>query len=104
MSATVFDLRQPELVAHELGKANRRLARETETPASIVGLVQDLADTIAADDDQELAVINPWLWIRLQGAALRAQSALTEDDPDRRRQLRLALEQMRFLFARSADR
>jgi hypothetical protein len=48
--------------------------------------------------------VNPWLWIRLQSAAIRAQSALREDDPDRRRHLRLALEQMRFLFARIADR
>ena len=104
MSATTFDLRRPELVAHELAEANRRLARETETPAAIQGLVADLADAIAADDDDELAVVNPWLWIRVQGAALRAQSALRHDDPDRRRQLRLALEQMRFLFARIADR
>jgi hypothetical protein len=48
--------------------------------------------------------VNPWVWIRVQGAALRAQAALREDDPQRRRQLRLALEQLRFLFARIAER
>jgi hypothetical protein len=104
MSATAFDLRQPAAVEHELGEANRRLAREPETPASIIGLVQDVADAIAVGHEHEAAVVNPWLWIQVQGAALRAQSALREDDPKRRRELRLALEQTRFLFARIAER
>ena len=104
MSATVFDLGQPLAVARELGEANRRLAREAETPPSVVGLVEDVADAISEGDEQELAVVNPWLWIRVQGATLRAQASLREDDPQRRRQLRLALEQMRFLLARIAER
>jgi hypothetical protein len=104
MSATALDLRRPGVVAHELAEANRRLAREPETPAAVVGLVEQVADAIAGGDDEELARVNPWLWIRVQGAALRAQAALRQDDPARRRQLRLALEQMRFLFARIAER
>jgi hypothetical protein len=104
MPAIAFDLEQPAVLAHELGEANRRLARESETPASVVGLVEDVADAIAGGDDGEVAVVNPWLWIRLQSAALRAQASLREDDPERRRQLRWRLEQMRFLFARIADR
>jgi hypothetical protein len=104
MSATVFDLENPLVVAHELGEANRRLAREPEAPPSVIGLVEDIADTISRGDEHDLAVVNPWLWIRVQGAALRAQASLREDDPERRRQLRLALEQMRFLFARIAER
>lgn len=104
MSATAFDLRQPSAVAHELGEANRRLAREPETPGSVVSRVGDIAAAIAEGSDGEVAIINPWLWIRVQGAALRAQVALREDDPRRRRELRLALEQLRFLFARIADR
>jgi hypothetical protein len=104
MSATMFDLEHPSVVAHELGEANRRLARDVETPPSVVGLVEDVTDAISEGDEQELAVVNPWLWIRVQGAALRAQAALREEDPQRRRQLRLALEQMRFLFARIAER
>jgi hypothetical protein len=104
MSAIAFDLRQPAAVEHELAEANRRLGRERVTPASVVGLVQDVADAIGVDHEQEIAVVNPWLWIQVQGAALRAQSALREDDPQRRGQLRLALEQMRFLFARIAER
>jgi hypothetical protein len=104
MSATVFDLERPLVVAHELGEANRRLSREAETPPSVIGLVEDLTDAISEGDEHELAVVNPWLWIRVQGAALRAQASLREDDPRRRRQLRLALEQMRFLFARLGER
>lgn len=104
MPAIAFDLRQPAAVEHELAEANRRLAREVETPAAIVGLVEDLADAIAADDEQELAVVNPWLWMRVQRSALRAQAALREEDPKRRRQLRLTLEQLRFVFARIAER
>src|SRR5215216_6252338 len=104
MSATMFDLRQPLAVAHELGEANRRLAQEARTPRAVIGLIEELADSISEGDEHELAVVNPWLWIRVQGAALRAQACLREDDPQRRRQLRLSLEQMRFLFARIAER
>jgi hypothetical protein len=104
MSATLFDLEHPLVVAHELGEANRRLAREPEAPPSVIGLVENITDAISRGDEHDLAVINPWLWIRVQGAALRAQASLREDDPERRRQLRLALEQMRFLFARIAER
>jgi hypothetical protein len=104
MSATAFDLRQPAALAHELGEANRRLARQADTPASVIGLVEEVTDAIAAGDEAHLAVVNPWLWIRLQGAALRAQAALREADPGRRRALRLALEQLRFLFSRIAER
>lgn len=104
MSATAFDLRHPLVVAHELAEANRRLATEVETPSSVISLVEDVADAISEGDQQELAVVNPWLWIRVQTAALRAQASLRDDDPRRRRQLRLALEQLRFLFARVAER
>src|SRR3954454_20309750 len=103
MTATAFDIREPATVARELGEANRRLAREPATPAAVIGLVEAVAGAIAEGDRHELAVVNPWVWIRVQGAALRAQAALREDDPQRRRALRLALEQMRLLFARLAE-
>jgi len=104
MPAVAFDLRKPADVAEQLGAANRVLAQRTKTPEEVIGLVADLADAIAAGDDDRVAAVNPWLWIAVQGAALRAQSALRETDPHRRRLLRLALEQLRFLFARIADR
>ncbi len=104
MFAIAFDIRQPAAVARGLGEANSRLSKQRETPAAVVALVGDVADAIAGGDDGDVALVNPWLWIKIQSAAIRAQSALREDDPARRRQLRLALEQMRFLFARLADR
>jgi hypothetical protein len=104
MSAIAFDLRKPAAVEHELAEANRRLARERETPASVVGVVEDVADAIAAGQERDLAAVNPWLWIQVQGAALRAQAALRQKEPRRRREVRLALEQLRFLFARIAER
>jgi hypothetical protein len=104
MSATAFDLQQPAIIAHELGEANARLSKSEETPASVVGLVEDVAVTIADGEEGDIARVNPWLWIKVQSAAIRAQSALNEEDPVRRRQLRLTLEQLRFLFARIADR
>ena len=104
MSATAFDLRRPADVEQELADANRRLARARDTPSSVVVLVHDVADAIGAGREHELTAINPWLWIKVQGAALRAQGALRHDDPVRRREVRLALEQLRFLFARIAER
>jgi hypothetical protein len=104
MSAIAFDLRQPAAVEHELAEANRRLGRERETPASVVGVVEDVTDAIAVGQEHDLAAVNPWLWIQVQGAALRAQAALRQKEPKRRREVRLALEQLRFLFARIAER
>ena len=104
MSAVAFDLREPGVVAVALAAANLRLARAETTPPDIAGLVADVCDAIAEGDDDALASVNPWVWIRVQGAALRAQSALRLEDPARRRALRLALEQLRFLLARLAER
>jgi hypothetical protein len=104
MPATTVDLSDPSVVAGALADANRQLAGARTTPAAVIGLVEDVSDAIAREDDHPLALVNPWVWIRVQGAALRAQAALRDDEPERRRRLRLALEQLRFLFARLAER
>jgi uncharacterized protein (DUF2384 family) len=105
MPLVAFDLRHPELVAHELEEANRRLAREEEVPASITGLIGELAEQIADADARDLQAIDPYLWIELQQAALRALAALREDDVRaQRRQIRISLEQLRFLLTRLAER
>ena len=104
MAATTFDLRAPAVVAEEIGEANRLLAREAATPASVVALVESLTDAIGEEPERGLAAVNPWVWLQVQRAALRAQAALRAEDPRRRTQLRLALEQLRFLLARIADR
>lgn len=105
MSIVAFDLRHPDLVAHELGEANLRLAREQDVPPSVIGLVSELAEQISDTDSADLQEIDPYLWIELQQAALRALRAAHEDDGARqRRQLRITLEQLRFLLTRLAER
>ena len=56
MSTVAFDLRHPDLVAHEIAAANQRLAREREVPASIRVLIEDLADALEESDPDELGV------------------------------------------------
>jgi uncharacterized protein (DUF2384 family) len=105
MSLVAFDLRHPDLVAHELGEANLRLARAEEVPASIVGLIADLSEQIADADSADLQAIDPYLWIELQQAALRAlRAAYDGESDDQRRQVRISLEQLRFLLTRLAER
>jgi uncharacterized protein (DUF2384 family) len=105
MSAIAFDIRNPEAVVHELAEANGRLALEREVPVSIIGLIEDLAVAISEADAAALASVDPSLWIQIQAAALRAQSATSLDvDREQRRAVRIALEQIRFLFARLAER
>ena len=104
MSAIAFDIRNPEAVVHELAEANGRLALEREVPASIIGLIEDLAMAISEADAAALASVDPSLWIQIQAAALRAQSATSLDDREQRRAVRITLEQIRFLFARLAER
>jgi uncharacterized protein (DUF2384 family) len=104
MSAIAFDIRNPGAVAHELAEANGRLALEREVPASIIGLIEDLAMAISEADAAALASIDPSLWIQIQAAALRSQNAIGLEDREQRRAVRIALEQIRFLFARLAER
>jgi putative toxin-antitoxin system antitoxin component (TIGR02293 family) len=105
MSAIAFDIRQPEAVAHEVGEANQRLAGETDVPSSIIELINDLSEAIGEVDNATVSLIDPSLWIQIQAAALRAQRAATlDDDREQRRAVRITLEQIRFLFARLAER
>jgi uncharacterized protein (DUF2384 family) len=105
MPAIAFNIRQPGAVAHELGEANARLARESGVPGSIVELIEDLAATISEADTATISTIDPYLWIQIQAAALRARNAVGADDgAKQRRAVRVALEQVRFLFARLAER
>jgi uncharacterized protein (DUF2384 family) len=105
MSTVAFDLRHPELIAHELAEANRRLAREDEVPPSILGLVRELSEELADTDASELEAVDPYLWIELQRAALKTLGAIQEGDPrEERRAVRVGLEQLRFLMTRLAER
>lgn len=105
MSTVAFDIREPAAVAHELGEANQRLARESDVPSSILELISDLSDAIGEADNATVSLIDPSLWIQIQAAALRTQRAATlDDDREQRRAVRIGLEQVRFLFARLAER
>lgn len=105
MPSVAFDLRHPELVAHELAEANRRLAREEEVPVSILELVRELSEQIADTEASELEAIDPYLWIELQRSALKTLGAIQDGDPrGERRAVRIGLEQLRFLMTRIAER
>jgi uncharacterized protein (DUF2384 family) len=104
MTAVAFDLLHPEAIAGRVARAGRALEETADTPAEVIELVEDLCVAIGEGDRSELASVNPWLWIAVQGAALRAQAALRREDPQRRRDLRLALAQLHFLLSRIADR
>lgn len=104
MTVTALDIRDPAAAAASLAEANAALAEHAATPEAVVRFVGELAEAIAADGEHDLAAVNPWVWIAIQSAALRAQAALGKDEPARRRELRVAIEQMRFLFARLAER
>jgi uncharacterized protein (DUF2384 family) len=105
MAAIEFDIRNPDIVARELADANARLAREEEVPASIVALIEDVTEAISETGSSDLEAIDPYLWIDVQAAALRAQRAAHLDDHRaQRRAVRIALEEIRFLMARLAER
>jgi uncharacterized protein (DUF2384 family) len=105
MTTLAFDIRNPDAVVRELKEANLRLAREADVPGSIVELIQDVAGAIADADTRALESVDPYLWIDVQSAALRAQRAAhLDDDRERRRAVRISLEEIRFLLARLAER
>lgn len=105
MSTIAFDLDHPELLAHEVEEANRRLSRESEVPASILALVRDLGEQIADTESSQLGAVDPYLWIELQAGALKTLTAIQDGDPrDERREVRVGLERIRFLLTRIAER
>lgn len=105
MPLAAFDLRHPELIAHELGEANGRLAGEETVPDSIHSFVRELGEQVAETGAEELESIDPYLWIELQRAALKLLGAIGDGDPrHERREVRVGLERLRFLMARLAER
>lgn len=106
MATIGFDLGHPEVIAHELAEANRRLATEPEAPASVANLVAEVARAVreADNDERRTAAVDLGLWPAILRAAQRAEHAAQDDDFDgRRRALRISMEQLRFLLARLAE-
>jgi uncharacterized protein (DUF2384 family) len=105
MPTVAFDLSHPELIAHELAAANRRLAQEEEVPVGILALVREFSEQIADTAASDLDTVDPYLWIELQRAALKTLGAIQESDPRaERREIRIGLERLRFLMSRLAER
>jgi hypothetical protein len=103
MSTVAFDLRHPDLIAHEISAANQSLARVREVPASIHDLIEGLVDALGETDPDQWTG-DPYLLLDVQRTAMRALRARAEGDPVlERRAVRLALEHLRFLFARLAE-
>lgn len=103
MSLTVLDISDSASVERELAEANELLAESPETPAPVIELVEQLAEALAADGSgEEAGVRDPYLLVELQRAALAARLALDREDPDRRGELRVRLEQMRQAFRDAA--
>jgi uncharacterized protein (DUF2384 family) len=74
-------------------------------PRSILDLIEDLSVAIGDTDATSLESVDPYAWISVQAAALRAQHAVhVDDEREQRRAVRIALEEIRFLFARLAER
>lgn len=104
MAATAFDIRHPELIAHDLAQVSRRLRSEAETPESVLALVGDLAEDIGEVEVAAVPEIPTEAWAAIQKAALRAVSAIRHDEePERRRRLRLLIEELRFRLERLAE-
>jgi uncharacterized protein (DUF2384 family) len=108
MTTVAFDIANPEIVARELGEANRRLARESTVPGPVAALVIDVAAAIMqiTPQDRRGAGIDLDAWVDLQRAAgLALTVAYGEDDNEKqRRELRLLIEELRFRLARLAER
>lgn len=72
------------------------LGRTDTVPSEIEDLVRSLGKTLAALSRRELASVDPYLVVALQGGALQTLLGLEIDDSaERRRQLRIGLERMR---------
>lgn len=74
-------------------------------PSSILALIEDVSVAISDTDATSLESVDPYLWISVQAAALRAQHAVhLDDERKQRRAIRISIEEIRFLFARLAER
>jgi hypothetical protein len=103
--AIAFDIGNPEAIAHELALANRSLADERDVPLAVARLVIDVADAVSEADPAAVAAVDPQLWQAIQDSADRGREvSVDEDMADRRREMRLSIERLRFLLARLAER
>lgn len=99
---TATAAQMPHLLA-ELNEATRLLRGAGDVPPEVTKIVRQLADELHADQPDHLG-IDPYMASALFAAALRAMAALHDEDVHRqRRDLRIALEQLRHVVRDVSD-
>ena len=94
----------PAEIARELGERNLRLARETGISDDLRLFLDQLADDVFSLTGETGIDIDPYLFLAVQGALIRAlRLADSPDDPGARREMRTRLEQMRQVFRDIAE-
>lgn len=94
----------PAEIARELGQRNLRLARETEISDDLRLFLDQLADDVFSLTGETGLDIDPYLFLAVQGALIRAlRLADSPDVPGARREMRTRLEQMRQVFRDIAE-
>lgn len=82
-------------IVRAVNEAAEQLKRSPEVPPAVEVLVTELPELLHAESPQTLAA-NPYLTTSLFAGMARAEKAIRHDDADtRRRELRIALEQVR---------
>jgi uncharacterized protein (DUF2384 family) len=95
----LLDASTIETRAQEVDDANERLAQVSTVPLEVAQLIEALVAELVTMPEREIAQMDPYLLLALQRGALAAQAALLlEDNTQKRRQLRVALEQVRQAF------
>lgn len=95
----------PAEIARELSERNLRLARETEISDDLRLFLDQLADDVLGLTGEAGIDIDPYLFLAVQGALIRALRLADspDDDPGARREMRTCLEQMRQVFRDIAE-
>jgi DNA-binding transcriptional regulator YiaG len=99
-----LNLHQPDAVADELRELGARLDGQRVLPAAVREAVRELAEQIGEAREHELPAADPYLLLALKDAAFRAWRGIANDDAAAsRREVRIALEQMRQVFRDIAE-
>ena len=104
MPVAAVNLQKPEAVAEELGELGSRMIGERELGEDVREAIREIAAQIGEASEHELPAADPYLLVALQQAAFRAWRATANDDPAAaRRDVRIAIEQMRQAFRDIAE-
>lgn len=99
LAPVLLDKKQSALKVQELADANESLAKQDAVTPEVREVIDDLVRELLAMSESEVAQMDPYLLFALQRGALRAEQALsTERGLQQRRELRIALEQVRQAF------